>query len=167
MIIKLNGETKSSTGRPFKKKEVKEMVKAYRKVCDPKKDLKYAHLTVKEVLTLLVENGIIPKDVLNQVKTPDKGKEYGLKIYIGQHASENTCPSNRVADYLHSKTTILCNTKVIAFKAYLDMLDDTKSVAIPLAADPGDAIDQATICPPDCADDFEPDPTDGYDIGQD
>jgi len=166
MIIKLNNEEKKITGKPFKKAEVKEMVKAYRRtIVDPKKEFKFAHFTVKEVLQLCIENNVLPESVLKLLKTPSVGSEYGVKIYMGKHVSENTCPTNRVPDYLGLNTAILCNTEVIKFKHYLDMLDDDKSISVPLVPDPGDAIDQATICPPDCPEETYPDPKDGYDLG--
>lgn len=163
MIIKL-GEDKSFTGKQFKKAEVKKMVQDYRATIDTKKELNFAHFTVKEILDLFIENGVIKGPVTLQ--KPDIGIEYGVKIYIGKHTTTNTCPPYREADYKDKNTTIICNTKVIGFRKYLDILDDTKAITIPIANDPGDGLDQATVCPPDCGDGVPDDgPRDGFDVG--
>jgi len=164
MIIKLNDGEKSHTGKPFKKDEVKEMVNAYRKLIDPDKDLKFAHFTVYEILELFVDNKIIPKAVLSQINKPSETTEYGVKIYIGRHSTERTCPTGRINDYLNRNTAIICNTEILGFKKYLDILDNTKSISMAVPG-PGDAIDQATICPPDCPEGTYTNPSDGYDVG--
>lgn len=165
-------------GAGFKKAVVKKMVKTYRGKYENLEVLKSAHFTVDEVITLFIKNGILPEEVKKMIKIPNQGaKKYGVKIYMGTHTDHITYGDR--GDYNGMDTTIMCNTIVYSKNHYLDMLDDKKSdeikyIAIPISKkdgeiNPGDGLDQATICPPDCPKEEcpSPNPSDGYDLGND
>ncbi|TCC93429.1 hypothetical protein EZ428_01260 [Pedobacter frigiditerrae] len=155
---------------PVNKKMVKDMVQAYRKKYEIIGDLlHFSHFGIEEILKLCIDNGVLDKNVLSMVKpVPADYEGFGIKIYIGNHFNQTTCPSSSL-HYEKMNTTILCNTKIKSSKnhLYLDMLTDNKdTVAISTG---GNGLDQTAICKPDCAGGqvpTPPEPADGYDVGQ-
>ncbi|WP_199136175.1 hypothetical protein [Pedobacter sp. ASV12] len=150
----------------IKKDDIKQMVRHYRGANVLKKKMKYAHFRLEDVLELFVKNEVLPKKIIdlinNDAEVKSHIKKYGLKIYLGKHKIQRTCPTDGQAkpeDYLNKVTTILCNTDLKEstvlsgpFKGFKDMLKDNKFLLVgaerATTTDPGDGLDQAEIAPP-------------------
>ncbi len=150
MPIKLNDESKANKAERFFKKDVRDMVKEYRKDHPSKKDLKYTHFTVKEILQLFIDNKIVdPNQTINQQTS--NLDNHGVKLYLGKHFKPETCRQR--GRYLTHSNIIICNTKIVDkdkfyFKDMLDDKDDKHSFTM---AGENDGLDMGHICPPDCA----------------
>ena len=158
-------------GVGLKKDAVRDMVQTYRKKHKLDDSLHFAHFTVKEIMTLFVQNQILPKEVLDLIIDTSPNKEkYGVKIYLGTHINRSSF--GETSRYRYFDTTIICNTIIEKPNFYADMLDNKANndqslyVSLPVAYSDeigsGDGLDKANICPPDCP---EPITDDKYDIG--
>lgn len=149
MPIKLNDPAKLVSKR-FKRKDVKDMVQEYRNEHFSPSDLKFTHFTVKEILELFIDNGIIDKNrtLVDQMNVLDTK---GVKMYLGKHFKPETC--QEMPHYLTFSNIIICNTDIVDAKKrhFKDMLDDTKHHSFMLAG-VNEGLDMGHICPPDCAD---------------
>lgn len=151
MPVKLNDQDKELR---LKKADVKAMVDQYRNF-ETKEKIKFAHFHLQEILDLLVDNHILDKEKL-QAALPQNLKDYGLKLYLGNHCDDRYCPGK--PEYRGHNTIIICNTKADSAGYFRDMLDDSKNDSIVLAGYQ-DGLDLAQICPPECPDD-EPEKSD-------
>jgi len=155
MPQKLNDPEKTLELR-LKRSDVKTMVTQYRDIKGENK-LKFAHFNLKEIFDLLVDNKILDKEKLSQA-TNGNTKNYGLKLYLGNHRDDRYCPGK--PNYKGHNTIIVCNTELNSGR-FVDMLDDNKeddnNSVIILGYEKkdnyGDGLDMAQICPPECPED--------------
>ncbi len=158
MLVKLNSSDKRFSGK-LDAKTVKKMVDAYRKPTKPKKPINFAHFSVKEVLDLFIDNGIIESYTDGARPRPAEG--FGLKIYLGNHVDSTTCPT-KYPEYEGHDTTILCNTLIKGDGDFHDILRNDVSILLALP-DEEYGLDQTFICPPACPTECIIDPIDPAD----
>lgn len=174
MPIKLGQPTHElNNGKPIFKQDVKDMVTGYRNnhINDRTKPVKFIHFNLNQVLLLFIDNKILdPSLTINdQLKI---SKEYGMKIYLGNHLTLDTCPPDikhpgqNDKRYLNMDNAIVCATysdvENPSKKFWRDNLIDNKendnnAILITGVSGTGEALDRGTVCEPDCANMIGPD----------
>lgn len=174
MPVRLDDDSEEINGLKINRQLVNDMHKSYMtNQVAPK--LRFGQFTVKEVLQLFIDNGILAKGKFTPSELAAL-EEKGLKIIIGNHFDAITCPPNRSTankepTYRDKNTVILTNTWL---DKTLSPGQDPKSKgkwtfllngnklegnptnfisiagAIQLQFLEDNGLDRSVICPPDC-----------------